>query len=137
MNRLTASTFAAAALVAVLSPSARADRATLSVQAGDVGIILAADDGAVSSSPSLSDTVMIEADPDPNPFLPDVYPSRAQAARAAAVAWTKIDPRRWEQPPARIRVMSDDQSLLAPVLEGIRARVPKVRVEPCDGSLCS
>jgi hypothetical protein len=147
MNRLPLVIVAALGFAA----AARADSASLSVNAGGFGVSVVADDRtglAVEANPLPPEParhaepaphpqpVAIDADTNVRPFIPDVYPSRPEAARAAATQWAKFDPRRWNNPPSRVRVMSDDMSLFTPVAEGLRAQVPTLRVEPCDGTLC-
>ena len=146
MNRLPIFIITALGLAA----AARADSASLSVNAGGFGVSVVADDQsgvAVEATRPPEpvrraepaphpEPVAIDADTDARPFIPDVYPSRPDAARAAAILWAKTDPRRWDHLPTRVRVMSDDQSLFTPVAEGLRARVPGLRIEPCDGTLC-
>jgi hypothetical protein len=146
MNRLTVSLFAAAALLGATSPSARADVAALSLRTGGFAISVSAQDSDSADEPEPAQVepkatiepspIAMDADPDARAFVPDVYPSRPAAARAAALQWSRSDPRRWKTPPTRVRVMSDDQSLFTPIQEGIRARWPTLRVEPCDGTLC-
>ena len=136
MNRLTASLFAAAALGCLAAP-ASADRASMSVTAGGTHITLAVDDAPGGATGSWPVPVAVAPDPEPNPFIPDVHPSREEAARAAAAGWARTESRRWERPPRRVRVMCDDPALFVPVHEGLRARVGDVGVEPCDGALCA
>jgi hypothetical protein len=150
MKRFTLLTLTALAFAAA---GARADSAALSVNAGGFGVSVVADDESgvsVITTPRAAPApaaprapgaveapvVVLDADTDARAFVPDVYPSRSEAARAAAILWAKFDPRRWDRPPARVRVMSEDPSLFTPVAEGLRARVPTLKVEPCDGTLC-
>jgi hypothetical protein len=148
MNRLTLLTVTALALAAA---GARADSATLSLNASGFGVSVVADDqsGGIADTPTPraapapaapaaveAPVPVFDADTDARAFIPDVYPSRSEAARAAAIKWTRVDPRRWDHLPGRVRVMSEDPSLFTPITEGLRARVPGLRVEPCDGTLC-
>lgn len=133
MNRFTATLVAAITVVAVGGP-ARADRAQLALRTGAVSISLSADDAPATVE---ADADLQDGYADANPFVPDVYPSLREAARGAAERWAAVEPLRWRQPPAKVRVMSEDPSLFAPVREGIRARRPSVRVEPCHGALCA
>ena len=133
MYRLPVSLFAAA-VVGLLSPGAAADRPPRFTGAGaDAPAIAVGERGA----PPAPEVVAIEADAPTDPFIPDVYPSRAAAARAAATQWATVNPRRWDQPPQRLRVMCDDASLFAPVRQAIGTRRPDLPVEPCDGTLCA
>jgi (2Fe-2S) ferredoxin len=143
MNRLNVFTVAVALAAASGWPasSAKADRALMSVHAGGVALTIgAADDGEQATIASGDAVVDVGSNvgPDLNirPFIPDVYPSRADAARALGERWAATAVRPGERQPARVRVMSDDPSLFVPVREGVRAKVDKLRVEPCDGTLC-
>jgi hypothetical protein len=147
MNRLT---LLAAAALGLAAAGARADSAALSVNAGGFGVSVVADDAsgveirttpraapAPAAPPAVeAPAVALDADADARAFVPDVYPSRFDAARAAAIQWARFDPRRWDHLPNRVRVTSEDPSLFTPIAEGLRARVPNLRVEPCDGTLC-
>jgi len=151
MKRFTLLALAALGLAAA---GARADSAALSVNAGGFGVSVVADDQtgveirtapraapapAVPRAPSAAaeaPVAVLDADTDARAFVPDIYPSRFDAARAAAIQWARFDPRRWDHLPDRVRVMSEDPSLFTPIAEGLRARVPALRVEPCDGTLC-
>jgi hypothetical protein len=70
------------------------------------------------------------------PFVPDVYPSRHDAAGALGRTWAVQASQRWKHKPARVRIMSDDQALIAPIAQAIRRAIRGVTVEPCDGTLC-
>jgi hypothetical protein len=141
------------AALASAAAGARADSASLSLNAGGFGVSVVADDQsgvavvttpraapapAAARAPSAVEAPVpvFDADTDARAFVPDVYPSRHDAARAAAIRWAGVDRRRWDHLPDRVRVMSEDPSLFTPIAEGLRARVPNLRIEPCDGTLC-
>ena len=143
MNRLNVFSVAVAlaATSGWLAGAAKADRASMSVHAGGVALTIGADDDGEPATIASGDAVVdvgSEVGPELNtrPFIPDVYASRADAARALGERWAAAAVRPGERQPARVRVMSDDPSLFVAVREGLRARFDKLRVEPCDGTLC-
>jgi hypothetical protein len=101
----------------------------------------AVDDGwAEPAQPPAPAARIVVDDADENadlqPFVPDVYPSRPDAAGALGRSWAAQAAQRWKHKPARVRIMSDDQSLIAPISQAVRGVLRGVAVEPCDGTLC-
>ena len=71
-----------------------------------------------------------------DPFLPDVYASREDAARAAGERWARTASSRQQPLPPTVRLMCP-QELAGAFHEGLHAALPDLRVEPCDGRLCT
>ena len=129
MNRLALFIIAAASLCPA-APAARGDRASLSLRSGSVSISVDAGQRPSAAAASID----LAPDPEPNPFVPDVYPSVHDAARGAGERWARQAAERWRDPPARVRVVcEDDRHLFVPVAEGLRGRLRGVRVDGGDG----
>jgi hypothetical protein len=112
--------------------AAFADRAALSVGTGGASFKIEADD--VDEPATVVAGPVAEENADP--FVPDVYPSREQAARAAAERWARAASGRQRPLPPTARAMCP-QDLVGPFDAGLHAALPDLRVEPCDGTLCT
>lgn len=150
MNRLPPTLLAVTIAFCTAAP-VFADRASLSFSAGGVAIAIDAEvppepptPHPAQASRALSPPRPVEGVRDldesaffaPDPFVPDVHPSRHDATRAAGSAWAKLVADR-RQSPGRVRMMAPDSALYAPLQEGIRSRLPDLAVEPCDGTMCA
>lgn len=76
----------------------------------------------------------LPADADPNPFIPDVYPSREDAARAAATRWAMAVAARPDGGPSRVRLTGDDSAVLLVVTDAIRGQPNGLNVEAIEGA---
>lgn len=71
---------------------------------------------------------VIRADADHNPFVPDVYPSREDAARAAATRWATAIARP-DGDRSRIRLIGDDSAILLVITDAIRRQFEEWNIE--------
>lgn len=70
------------------------------------------------------------------PFIPDVYPSQAQAARGLGELWAKRAVENGAEAPASIRIYCCDPALYASVVEGMRTRLAETRIEKAPPQQC-
>jgi len=70
------------------------------------------------------------------PFIPDVYPHSADAARGLGELWAKRASETWSKPPVSLRIYCCDAALYATVAEGIRSRLPNLRIEKAPADQC-
>jgi hypothetical protein len=128
-------TLLAAALTCCLAAPALADGPSVSIRAGANELVIAVDGDRAAEA-----VTPVDADEsaffEPDPFVPDVHPSREDAARALGTKWATLAAGRWERKPDRVRIMCPDEAVFFPLQESIRARLRDVPVERCDGTLC-
>jgi hypothetical protein len=132
---------AACSMVAAASSGALADEASLIFGADEGGFSVhaKADEGhATVDAPDVAREVDLgeSVGQVSDPFVPDVYPSMREAARALGGRWARQVSGARRQKPAAVRVMADDPALYAPVEQAVREGLRGVRVERCDGRLC-
>lgn len=123
----------AAAFSLPLATTAFADRASFALATTGLTVNVDAEDTPATGVHEVEGVEDGETDLDP--FIPDVHPSRPDAARAVAEQWARQVAQRQRQP-AKVRVMCPDE-LSVPMLEGLRRKLGKVPVSECDGALCT
>jgi hypothetical protein len=128
-------TLLAAALTCCIAAPTLADGGFVSIRAGANELVIAVDEDRTAEA-----VTPVGADEsaffEPDPFVPDVHPSREDAARALGTHWATLAAERWKHKPDRVRIMCPDKAAFFPLQASIRARLRDVPVERCDGRLC-
>ena len=70
------------------------------------------------------------------PFTPDVYPSRAEAARGLGEVWARLAAGAGDDAPQRVRVYCCDPADYAAIADGMRKRLPDARIEKAPPDNC-